>query len=317
MANYVKISALSAPLYPIPPETDLQDQVDRMIAYWKSQLEQVLPDRPDVIVLPECCDRPAKSGYPLERRLEYYRHRGDQIRDFFATVAREHQCYIAYSAVRALEDGTFRNSTQLLDRSGTVAGTYNKNHLVVEENTQGHMLYGKEAPIIETDFGRVAMAICFDLNFDELRLKYVQQKPDLILFSSAYHGGLMQNYWAYSCRAHFVGSIYTHAPSAIISPVGELIGSSTNYYHYVTRTVNLDCEVIHIDYNGRHFRDVKKKYGEKVKIHDPGYLGSVLISSETEEFTVRDIIDEYGFELLDDYFQRVSMHRCEPGRMEL
>lgn len=317
MANYVKISSLSAPLYVMDPNTDLQEQVDRMIRHWEKQLEQVLPDRPDLIVLPECCDRPDKTGYPLERRIEYYRHRGNQIRDFFASVAKEHHCYIAYSAVREMEDGSFRNSTQLIDRAGNVAGIYNKNHLVVEENTRGGILYGKDTPIIQTDFGRVAMAICFDLNFDELRHKYAQLKPDLILFSSAYHGGLMQNYWAYSCRTHFVGAINTHAPSAIISPVGEIIASSTNYYHYVTKTINLDCAVIHIDYNSRHFRNMKNKYGPKVKIHDPGYLGSVLISSETDEFTIQDIIKEYNYELLDDYFERALKHRCEPGHMEI
>ena len=68
-------------------------------------------------------------------------------------------------------------------------------------------LCGKDAPVFECDFGRVAFAICFDLNFDELRLKYVKAKPDLIIFSSMYHGGLMQAYWAYSCRAYFVGAI--------------------------------------------------------------------------------------------------------------
>lgn len=316
MARYVKISCLSAPQLRVPSETDLEETVVRMIAYWERQLEQVLPDRPDLIVLPECCDRPEKAGYTPERMKEYYRYRGNRIRDFFARVAAERNCWIAYSAVRELEDGTFRNSTQLIDRTGTVAGTYNKNHLVEGERTNGGMLYGKDAPVFETEFGRVACAICFDLNFDELRLKYVHNKPDLILFSSAYHGGLMQQYWAYSCRAHFAGSVYTHATSSIISPVGEIIATSTNYYHYVTRTVNLDCEVIHIDYNGAQFRKIKNKYGTKVNIHDPGLLGSVLLSSETDEFTVQDIIREFGLTPLDDYWKRATAHRCAPGNLE-
>lgn len=316
MARYVKVSCLSAPQLRVDPSVDLQETVDRMIQYWGRQLEQVLPDRPDIIVLPECCDRPEKAGYPLERRQAYYRHRGNQIRDYFADVARRNNCYIAYSAVREMDDGTFRNSTQLLDRQGQVAGIYNKNHLVEGERTKADILYGKDAPVFETDFGRVACAICFDLNFDELRQKYVRQRPDLILFSSAYHGGLMQQYWAYSCRAHFAGSIYTHAPSSIISPVGEIIASSTNYYHYVTRTINLDCEVIHIDYNSAHFRNMKAKYGERIRIHDPGLLGSVVLSSETDEFTVHDLIREFGLEPLDDYWQRALAHRCAPGNME-
>lgn len=318
MANYVKISCLSAPACQIAPETDLQETVETMIRFWERQLEQVLPDKPDIVVLPECCDRPLTTGYPLERRKEYYRHRGDQVRDFFAKVARDNRCYIAYSAVVEQPDGTFRNSTQLLDRTGSVFGTYNKNHVVIEERTQGDILYGKEAPVFETeDVGRIACAICFDLNLDVLRLQYARQKPDIILFSSAYHGGLMQQYWAYSCRSYFAGSIYTHARSAILSPLGETIGESTNYYHYVTRTVNLDRVVIHIDYNGGKFRSIKQKYGEKVNIHDPGLLGSVLLTSETDEFTALDIVREYDLLLLDDYWEKALAHRCAPGNMEL
>ena len=119
-------------------------------------------------------------------------------------VARK-TCYIAYSASRLLPDGTKRNSTQMIDRNGNIAGIYNKNHLTINDNENNGTLYGADANVIQCDFGKVACAICFDLNFDELRLKYVPQKPDHNV-SSLYHE-LMQNYWAYSCRSYFVGCV--------------------------------------------------------------------------------------------------------------
>ena len=315
MANFVTISTLgSEPLraHGAPPPHG-QEAVDRMIAYWRGKLGQVLPDKPDVIVVPEACDRYA--DHSQEERLAYYRVRGNQVRDFFADVAGDNACYIAYSAAREMEDGTWRNSTQILDRTGRVAGIYNKNHVVIEETTQGGILCGKEAPIIECDFGRVACAICFDLNFNELRLKYVEAKPDLLLFSSMYHGGLMQAYWAYSCRAHFAGAICGDQ-SAIISPLGETLATTTNYFDHVTTTVNLDCQLVHLDYNWGRLSAMKKKYGPKVKMVDPGHLGSVLISSETDEFTIKDMIAEFEFELLDDYMARALAHRHDPKNME-
>jgi hypothetical protein len=225
-------------------------------------------------------------------------------------VAAENNCYIAYSAAREMPDGTWRNSTQIIDRSGNIAGIYDKNHLVIEENTEAGILYGKDAPIIKCDFGTIGCAICFDLNFDELRLKYVKTRPDLIVFSSMYHGGMMQNYWAYSCRAYFAGAI-AGLPGSIISPVGETIAETTNYFKYVTTTVNLDCEVIHLDWNWDKIRAAKEKYGSKFKMSDPGYLGAVLISSESDDVTIKDIIKEFDFELLDDYFERSLAHRRE------
>ena len=314
MANYVKISTIGARPVAVDPGLEPQRVVDKAIQYWQGELDQVLPDRPDLIVVPECCDRP--EAYPPEKLNDYYRIRKDQVRDFFANTARQNNCCIAYSAIREIEaDGSWRNSTRIIDRSGKVVGTYNKNHVVIREKDDFGILYGKEAPLIECDFGRIACAICFDLNFDELRLKYVKAKPDLVVFCSMYHGGLMQAYWAYSCRCHFVGAV-SGAPSAIISPVGQEIASSTNYFDSASATVNLDCCVAHLDGNCERLRAMKKKYGNGARIADPGYLGSVLISSESDEFSVRDLVEEFEIELLDDYFERSLAHRQVPGHME-
>ncbi len=269
------------------------------------RIQKVLPDRPDIIVLPEVCDRPAN----LQRNetIAYYQARGSKILDYCREISKKHNCYIAYSSCIE-RTGRWTNSTVLIDRRGRTAGTYDKNHLVIEENTISGCRYGDKAPLIRCDFGTVACAICFDLNFDELRLKYVRSKPDLILFCSAYHGGLMQAYWAYSCRAYFVAATVTR-PGTIISPVGKIIASTTNYFDYITATVNLDCCVAHLDYNWEKLDAMKKKYGTGVKIEDPGYLGSVLISCEMEEKTVKDLIKEFKIELLDDYFKRALAHR--------
>ena len=193
--GFVKIATIGPSPISVNENTEPQKVVEQMIAHWRGRFAQVLPDRPDLIVVPEACDRP--SGFSLKKRLEYYRIRKNQVRDFFAKTAKENNCYIVYSAAREMEDGTWRNSSVLLNRKGNVAGIYNKNHVVIEETTKAGILCGRDAPVIECDFGRVAFAICFDLNFDELRLKYIKDKPDLIIFSSMYHGGLMQPYWAY------------------------------------------------------------------------------------------------------------------------
>ncbi len=311
--GHVRIATIGPRSPSVDSEADPQKIVDRMIAHWKGRFAQVLPDKPDLIVVPEACDRP--SGLSLEKRLAYYRIRKNQVRDYFAQVAKENHCYMVYSAAREMPDGTWRNSSVLIGRDGQIVGIYNKNHVVIEETTQGGILCGRDAPVFDCDFGRVAFAICFDLNFDELRLKYAKAKPDLIIFSSMYHGGLMQSYWAYSCRAHFVGAI-NGLPCEIRDPLGEKIASNTNYFDFVVADVNLDCRLAHLDYNWSKLRALKAKYGPKVTIKDPGFLGSVLITSEDEAVPVDEMIDEFEIELLDDYMARALAHRHTPGNME-
>ena len=312
MARYVTISTIGHRSMAFS-NLSYEEAVDKMIDFWEKKLDQVLPDMPDLIVLPEACDR--YNGMSDKDRAGYYAVRGDKMLKFFSAKAKENSCYIAYSAAFQVSDGTYRNCTQLIDREGEVAGIYNKNHLVIEETTKHGTLCGKHADLIETDFGTVACAICFDLNFDELRLKYVAQQPDLILFSSMYHGGLMQPYWAYSCRSHFVGAIHG-LPSAILSPTGETLAETTNYFDNITKTVNLDCKVVHLDYNWDKITAAKEKYGRGLTMKDPGKLGSVLLSSELEDVTIDEIIKEFEIETLDEYMARALAHRHTPENME-
>lgn len=301
MSNYVKVSIIGCKHLALDAGLNAEEAVKNMINYLKSKVEQVLPERPDIIVLPEMSDTPV--NYSLEKCMEYYMERKERVLDQLAHIARENNCYIAYPSIRLMENGTSRNSIRIIDRNGSVVGIYNKNHPIIPEISENGVLCGKDAPVIECDFGSIACVICFDLNFDTLRLKYVKEKPDLLIFSSMYHGGLMQNYWAYSCRSYFAGAV-AGLKSSIISPVGEVIASSTNYHDFTTAVINLDCRVVHLDYNREKLKAMKAKYGPAVMITDPGYLASVLVSSETAESTIDDMIKEFEIELLDDYMKR-------------
>lgn len=316
MARYVTVSIVAPAIAGQRDGLSAEERVQEMMRHWEGQLAPVLPEKPDIILLPEACDRYTRPGADIswsQELGEYYRVRGNRMRDFFARIARENGCYIAYSAARQLEDGSFRNSTQLLGRQGKTEAIYNKNFLTVYEGLPGSpypMQCGRSAEVFPLDFGRVGCAICFDLNFDELRRQYVEKKPELMLFSSMYHGGFMQQAWAYDTRSWFAGAV-AGQDCRIINPVGEVIASSTNYFPYVTAKINLDYAVCHLDFNWDKFRAAKKKYGSALGFRDPGKIGAALLTSETEELTAADIIREFDIELLDDYFARSRRSRNE------
>lgn len=284
----------------------LPGRVEYMKRHWTAELVPVLPDRPDLIVLPELCDR--YSGMTPEEIEEYHRFRGDQLLDFFADLARRHRCYIAYPSARLAADGSWRNSTRLIDREGNVAGIYDKNYPTIGDMTRNRTVAGRHAPVVETDFGRVAFAICFDLNYHEFLERTAVQRPDIILFSSYYHGGLMQEYWAYHCRSYFVGSI-AGTENAVLNPAGSAVARSTDYFHRVTATVNLDYQVVHLGYNEEKLRQLKDCYGSGVTVFDPGHLGAVLLTSERDDVTSEEMIRRFGIETWDEYYRRSVENR--------
>ena len=310
MANRITISCLSAHDLRVPPSTPFQEVVDRTIESWDQRLQAVLPDRPDIIVLPEAMDRPYAPGLPTEWQREYFQHRGSQVLDHLAEVARRERCHITYSAQYAAGEEGLRNSTLILDRDGQVAGRYDKNFLVTAENTDLGLAYGQEPMVADLDFGRVGAAICFDLNFTELLEAYRPLAPRLMVFNSEYHGGLMQGYWAYQLRSYFAGAIRPPAPSTVVSPLGEVVASSTNYFDHVTTRANLDYEVVHLDSLFAKLAAMKAEYGPDLHIHDPGLLAPVLITSESDDFTAAEALKAHDVETLDAYLAGSRAHRA-------
>ena len=282
--------------------------VDHVISFWDKEFKKVLPDKPDLIVLPEFCDLSGEGD-------EYLKVRQNQVLDYFASVAKNNRCYIAFGSQRKDSNGNWRNSCIVLGRDGSIAGIYDKNFPTISEMEQG-VRASNDAPIIQCDFGRVAIAICFDLNFDELRLKYAKEKPDLIIFSSMYHGGHVQNTWAYTCRSYLVSSVYKGNPSEIRNPLGDVIASNTNYFDYVVKKVNLDCKMVHLDYNWDKLTALKNKYGSTVNISDPGRLASVLITSENNKVSSEEMVKEFEIEMLDDYLNRARKFRMSDGNLK-
>ena len=308
MSRYVRVAAVSiSPIYTyeenLPGGMSMTDKVLRLL---KREIRPVLHDRPDLIVLPEYCDLLYGGNVSDSSRL--CKENGDTILEFLQNTARENRCYITYPTRIVLPDGTARNTVRMIDREGNVIGTYHKNYVMVTETQNFNILCGEDIPVFSCDFGSVCPIICFDLNFEENRKRIKKLKPDITIFCSRFHGSFLQNYFAYDTRSYFVSAL-ANLPCQILSPLGENLAGSTNYFPYVTAQINLDYAVCHLDFNEEKLAAAKERYGNKIKIQDPGFLGCVLLTSETTEFSVQRVLQEFEIEQLDDYMTRSRRHR--------
>jgi len=309
MARHVTVSCVTAAPLWLGPEVPVEAAVEAEIRHWTDRIEAVLAEDPDLIVLPEAADRPSTDAFGgVDRQIEFYGYRATRVRDHLAAIARQNNCIIAYSTQRRDEESS-QNLTEYLGRNGEIVGSYAKNHLTMGEHDLTGLAYSDSVEVVDLDFGRVGTAICFDLNFDELREQYRNRGVELVVFSSEYHGGLMQNYWAYSLRSYFAAAIRPPAPSAIISPLGETLAESTNYFPQVTSRINLDYTLVHLDGHWGKLATMKSKYRDGVRVHDPGRLGSVLVTAESPDLSIGDLVAEFELEPLDDYLDRARRHR--------
>lgn len=292
-------------LPPVLKSDNKQEIVNHVINFWDRELRQVIKKKPDLIVLPELCDL-SLLGEP------YLTVRGNQVLDFFASMARKNHCYIAFGMQRRDEKGFWKNSCVFVGRNGEIAGIYDKNFPTIGEIDLG-IKPGNESTLIDCDFGKVAVAICFDLNFDELLKKYTEERPDLIVFSSMYHGGVAQRVWAYSCESFFVGSVYRGYPSEIRDPRGDIVAASNKHYDYAVARINLDFKRVHLAYNYVGLKALKEKYGKSVKISDPGESATVIVTSENPSVSAEKMIEEFEIVGFDEYLNKVREIKLEEG----
>ncbi len=210
-------------------------------------------------------------------------------------------CHVAGS-LKLLDDGHVYNALVYVDPRSQVLGAYRKVNLTVSEIEEG-MTSGPGPVVIDTAIGRLAGAICFDLNFREIREAYARLKPDIITFASMYHGGLMQAFWAYQCQAYFVAAL-PFIGGGILDPFGRPIAYTDCYTSVARATINLDRAMVHLDYNREKFAAIERKYLDRIVIDTPPNVGPALIVSRSQRLSAMDVVEEFDLELLDDYFAR-------------
>lgn len=298
----ISVSVIGLDCPPLPP---VAESVPKIVKYWVDAIDREIGNGPDLVVLPEVCDIvPTASA---AEKANWIRIRGDSVLDALKAYAAEHACYVVYSSYRAREDGRFANSSRLIDRGGAVVACYDKMFPTVGESGSREcpIVPGTAAVVAETDFGRVGFAICFDLNFPELRKMYAEEHPDVICFSSFFDGDFQQRTWARECQSYIVSATSANwLEKQVVDPAGGVLRCENYYMPTFTVRINTNCRVLHLDENREKFPSVLRKYGQRVSIRNPGRVGTVTISSKDPELPVDSVIREFGLESFSDYLDR-------------
>ncbi len=132
------------------------------------------------------------------------------------------------------DDETLYNTAVLLDRDGQIAGKYRKVHLPREEWQQG-ITPGDEYPVFQTDFGEIAIQICYDWFFPEPEAIFALQGAEII-FAPTWgntrpdQDGRVEGETVFRVRArdngvYMVPSVYD-GNSLIIDPMGRILVSN-------------------------------------------------------------------------------------------
>jgi predicted amidohydrolase len=190
-------------------------------------IDKAAAEKPDLVLLTETFlerghDRPVTEGAePVP----------GPTTNILSEKARKLHSWIAMSLLERAGDDVF-NTAVLVDREGRIAGKYRKVHLPLEEAERG-VTPGRDYAVIETDFGKVGMLVCWDHWFSEsvraLRLKGAELILLPVAGDEARHWDVISRARAMDNGVYIASSIGVgDLASRIVAPTGDVLAETTD-----------------------------------------------------------------------------------------
>ncbi|MBN2346625.1 MAG: carbon-nitrogen hydrolase family protein [Candidatus Aminicenantes bacterium] len=265
---------------------------------------------PDLIVLTETCmyNTPVSASRGEKDLRSDPLPRFGPISEILARRASHHRAYIMAGYWRRDANGFGRyNSAVLFDRQGRLVGFYDKMHPTIGELQDG-VLPGREAAVSDTDFGRLGALICFDLNYADVLDQYKKKGAELLCFLSLFPGGELLRHAALRNRCYVVSAV-PGKKGMLVDPLGRTLAESGRIRRIVFARVNLDCRVVHLDFNAERIRRLKRKYGRRVRIDVSSLEATCLLTSLHPKVSAGDMAAEFDIETIDAYLDRAARER--------
>jgi predicted amidohydrolase len=222
-----------------------------------------------------------------------------------ASLARKHRTYIVCPVDRW--DGQRRlNSAILLDRQGRVVCVYDKVYPFWSEyDIEPGVAVGQEVPVHQADFGRVGMAICFDVNFPEVWKRLAKQGAELVIWPSAYSAGTSLQ--AHALNHHYYIATATQNADCVVYDITgeEILYEKSDDLNVSRFTLDLDRGIYHEDFNlDKRDRLFQERGDDVLQEKSLTREAWFVLKAKRAGVSARALARQYGLEELRDYLDR-------------
>ncbi len=211
----------------------------------KTLIKEAASKGADIVALPEMWNCPYSNKF----FVQYSEEEGGLSYKFLSDLAKELNVYIVGGSIPEKEiiDGIERtyNTCYTFDRQGQQIGKHRKIHLF-DIDIKGKVTFkesetltaGSTIETIDTEFGKIAVGICFDVRFPDMFRKLALAGAKLIILPAAFNINTGPPHWFLSMRARAVdnqlyfaavssarvemGYFVSFAHSCLVDPWGEI-----------------------------------------------------------------------------------------------
>lgn len=222
-------------------------------------IDKAVKDKVDIAVLPEmfCCPYET-SKFPI-----YAQEEGQKFFNLVAKLARDYGIYLVAGSMPEKDtDEKVYNTSYVFDRMGCVIGKHRKIHLF-DIDVEGGQCFkesdtlsaGDKVTLFDTEFGRMGLAICYDIRFPEIFRIMSDEGAKVIFVPAAFNMTTGPKHWEVLFRSraldnsvYMVGastardmnaSYISYGNSIVVTPWGEVIDRLDGEEGYIVKTLDL------------------------------------------------------------------------------
>jgi len=222
-------------------------------------IEKASAEGASLAVLPEmfCC--PYENSY----FRPFSEEEGGPAWKAMSNAAEKYGIYIVAGTISELEGDKIYNTAYVFDRKGKQIAKHRKMHLF-DIDIEGGQYFkesdtftpGNDVTVFDTEFGRMGVAVCYDIRFPELSRLMAAEGAQVIIAPGAFNMTTGPAHWELHFRGRAVDnqvytigvapardmdfSYHSYGNSIIVSPWGDVVGRMDEKEGYMLREVDLD-----------------------------------------------------------------------------
>lgn len=216
-------------------------------------------DGAKIISLPEMWNCPYDNSY----FREYSETESGESVEFMSDLARENEVYLVGGSIPERDGDNIYNSCFVFNTGGEIIGKHRKVHLfdidvpggitfIESETLSG----GDNSTIVETEFCKVGVGICYDVRFPKMFNKMAEGGAKLIILPAAFNMTTGPVHWELLMRARALdnqlyfaanspardmdSSYHAYGHSMIVNPWGEICGKTDSSLSIVYGKIDLN-----------------------------------------------------------------------------
>lgn len=179
-----------------------------------------------------------------------------------SAAAREKGIYVVAGSIPEIDNGSIYNTCFVFDRKGNTIGKHRKVHLF-DIDIEGEICFresdilsaGEEITVIDTEFCRIGIAICFDIRFPELMRLMSLKGAEVIIIPGAFNMVTGPAHWESLIRIRAVdnqvyvaaasparnmeASYIAYGNSMIVEPWGNILGRAGEGEEIIVTEIDL------------------------------------------------------------------------------